>query len=97
MKLALFQIHALDFLIGHLAAGRVFAMVKTAGHLETFGCRCARDQVDDRLIIAKRLAAPVRGDEREQTVFNLVPLAGARREVTDGNRKTRFIRQLLLL
>jgi hypothetical protein len=37
------------------------------------------------LIIAKRLAAPIRGDEREQPVFNLVPFAGARREVTDGN------------
>ena len=29
-------------------------------------------------------------------MFNLVPFAGARRKVTDGNRKTRFIRKLLL-
>ena len=28
-------------------------------------------------------------------MFNLVPFAGARRKVTDGNRKTRFIRKLL--
>ena len=97
VKLVPFQIHSLDFLIRHLATGRVFATVKTAGHLETFGGRCARDQIDDRLIIAKRLTAPIRGDEREQPVFNLVPFAGAWREVTDGNRKARFIRQFLQL
>src|ERR1700730_1450808 len=45
----------------------------------------------------KRLAAPIRGDEREQPVFNLVPFAGARRKVTNGNRKARFIRELLQL
>src|ERR1017187_7246648 len=38
------------------------------------------------------LRAPIRGDEREQPVFHLIPFAGARRKVTDGNRKARFIR-----
>ena len=85
------------FLIRHLPAGRVFPAIQTTGHLEPFGGRRARDQIDDRLIIAKRLAAPIRGDEREQSVFHLVPFAGARRKVTDGNRKARFIRELLQL
>src|ERR1017187_1521751 len=40
---------------------------------------------------------PMRGDEREQSVFHLVPFAGARWKVTDGNRQTRFIRELLQL
>ncbi len=97
MKFALFQIHTLDFLIRHLATGRVLPAIQTAGHLESFGGRRASDQIYDRLIIPKRFAAPIRGDEREQPVFNLVPFAGARREVTDGDRKTGFIRQLLQL
>ena len=63
-----------------------------SSHLESFGSRRARDQIYDRLIIPKWFTAPIRGYEREQPVFNLVPLAGARRKVTDGNRKARFIR-----
>src|SRR4051794_30650921 len=35
------------------------------------------DQVDDRLVGPQRTAAPVDRDEREQTVLDLVPLAGA--------------------
>jgi len=80
MKPVPFQVHSLDFLIRHLPTGRVFPTIQTAGHLEPFGGRRARDQIYDRLIIPKRLAAPIRGDEREQPVFNLVPFAGARRK-----------------
>jgi hypothetical protein len=53
MKFALFQIHSLDFLIRHLATGRVFPAIQTAGHLESFGGRRASDQIYDRLIIPK--------------------------------------------
>src|ERR1035437_11026131 len=89
MNPVLFQIHSLDFLLRHLPSGRVFTTIQTAGHLEPFGGRRARDQIYDRLIIPKRLAAPIRGDEREQPMFNLVPLAGARGKMTYGNRKAR--------
>jgi hypothetical protein len=53
MKFALFQVHSLDFLIRHLATGRVFPAIQTAGHLESFGGRRASDQIYDRLIIPK--------------------------------------------
>ena len=97
MKRVPFQVHSFNFLIRNLPTGRVFPTIQPAGHLEPFGGRRARDQIYNRLIIPKRLAPPIRGDEREQPVFNLVPFAGARRKVTDGNRKTRFIRELLQL
>ena len=97
MKLVLLQVYSLNLLVCYLAASRVFPAIQAAGHLQPFGGRRARDQIDDRLIITKRFAAPIRGDEGEQPVFYLVPLAGAGREVTDGNRKARFIRQLLQL
>src|ERR1035441_1253000 len=69
MKLVLLQVHPPNFLIRHLPAGRVFPAIQTTGYLEPFGGRRARNQIHDRLIIAKRLAAPIRGDEREQSVF----------------------------
>ena len=65
MRFVLFQVHSANFLIRHLPAGRLFPTIQTADHLEPFGCRRARDQIHDRLIIAKRLAAPIRGDDRE--------------------------------
>jgi hypothetical protein len=65
MKLILFQVHSSNFLIRHLPADWVFPAIQTTGHLKPFGGGRARDQVYNRLIIAKRLTAPIRGDERE--------------------------------
>ena len=97
MKRVPFQVQPLNFIIRHLPAGRVFPPIQTAGHLESFSGRRARDQIYDRLIIPKGLAAPIRGDERKQPVFNLVPFTGARWKVADGNGKVCFIRELLQL
>ena len=97
MKFVAFQVDLFNFLIRHLAAGGVFPTIQTAGYLEALGGGRARDQIDDWLIIPKRLAAPIRGDEREQPMFNLVPLAGAGRKMADGNREPCFICQLLQL
>jgi hypothetical protein len=41
------------------------------------------DQIHDRLVGPERTLAPVDGDEREEAMLDLVPLAGARREVAD--------------
>jgi hypothetical protein len=43
----------------------------------------------------ERLAAPAASDEREQAVFNLVPLARPRREVTRGDRNAEFVGEFL--
>jgi len=69
----------------------------SAGHLQPFGGSSARDEIDDRLIIPELFTAPIRGAEGEHPVFNLAPLASASGKVTNGNRKTRFIGQLLQL
>ena len=82
MKLVPFQIHLVYFLIRDLPTGRVFPTIQSACHLEPFDGRRARDQVYNCLIIPKRLPAPIRGYERKQPVFYLVPFAGARRKVT---------------
>jgi hypothetical protein len=43
------------------------------------------DQFDDDLMADQRLAAPISGDERKQAVLDLVPLAGAGRQVAHGD------------
>ena len=48
-------------------------------------------QVHNRGVRQQRLATPVLTDVREQTVFDLVPFAGAGRQVTDRYRQTGFI------
>ena len=45
------------------------------------------NELDDGPIAAQRLAPPVDGDEREEAVFDLVPLAGAWRQMTNRDRK----------
>ena len=46
MKPVPFQVHSFNFFIRNLPAGRVFPTIQTAGNLEPFGGRCARDQID---------------------------------------------------
>jgi hypothetical protein len=49
------------------------------------------DQVDDHFMAHQRSASPVLGDVGEHAVLNLVPLAGAWREMTDGDLQPRFV------
>ena len=50
-------------------------------HIEAFAGRRRSDQLDDDLVADQRLAAPVLGDEGEQTVLDPVPFAGAGRQM----------------
>src|SRR5512147_295566 len=47
------------------------------------------DQVHDCGVSQQRPASPVLADEREQAMFDLVPLARSRRQVTDVDRQAR--------
>src|ERR1700730_17015384 len=55
------------------------------------------DQVDDYAIADQRFGAPILGDEGEQTVLDLIPLAGARGKVTDGDFDADLVGQMLQL
>jgi len=65
-------------LIGHFEPRLVDVGVDFAFHGESGLCGGGGDQVDDDLMTDQRLATPVLADEREQTVFDLVPFAGPR-------------------
>jgi hypothetical protein len=62
MKLAALQIHSPHFFIRHLAARRIFSPVQAASCLQALRGGRSRNQLHDRLVIAQRLAAPIRRD-----------------------------------
>ena len=83
--------------IGNLDGFGIFAFVQLGAHFEAgIGCRRG-DQLDDRAIAAQRFAAPVDCDERKQTMLDLVPLAGAGRQVANRDGKLELVGQLLKL
>ena len=53
----------------------------------------AGDQADDGLTAYERASAPVLGNEAEEAVFDLVPFAGARREMADVKPQSQFVRR----
>ena len=53
------------------------------------------NQVYDHRVARQGLAAPVLGDPTKHAMFDLIPLAGSRRKVTDTDLQIDLIRQLL--
>src|SRR4249920_75654 len=76
-------------------AGRVRVGVDLGMDLEAGFSGGGGDQLDNDLMADERFAAPVLGDEREEAVLDLVPLAGTRRQVADSNNEIEFISELL--
>ena len=84
------QMNLGELIVGNPQAGCVSAVVKGAANRQSgFGTgRC--DQLDDDLMGDKWLATPVLRHEREEPVFDLVPLACAWRQVADAYRDAEF-------
>ena len=95
VKLAALQIHSLHLLVRYLTARRVFSAIQAASYFQALRGGGARNQSHDCLVVAQRFAPPVRGDEREKPMFDLVPLARSRREMANGNGQARLVRELL--
>ena len=85
-----------ELIVGNPQAGCVSAVVKGAANRQSgFGTgRC--DQLDDDLMGDKWLATPVLRHEREEPVFDLVPLACAWRQVAEAYRDAEFALTLTL-
>src|ERR1700734_1851505 len=82
---------------GDLDAGGVAAAVELGADDESPSMRRLADEVDDRLVGAQRPAAPVDGDEREEPMLDLVPLARAGREVAHPDREAQLVGEALKL
>src|SRR5215203_4318960 len=97
MKAMAFETHARQLCIGDGDARRVGPAIELSSHMQARATVRRTDETDDGREIDERGAAPVHRDVREQTVLDLVPLARARREVTDRDGEPRAIRELLQL
>src|SRR5216684_1893615 len=82
-------------LVGNPEALRIDIGVDLAFHGQAGRRGGCGGEVDNDLVADEWLATPVLADKREQTVFDLVPLAGAGWEVTDRDFQSGFVRQLL--
>ena len=90
-----FQTDPSELLIVYFGPSRVDAIIDFGMDLQTLGGSRSGDEVDDHLEADERLAPPVLTDEAEEPMLDLVPLAGAGREVTYGDPQAGFVGQLL--
>ena len=95
MEVVELQVYLRQFIVRDNGTLRIGLRVQLTANFESsFGGRCG-NQLDDDFVADKRFAAPVLADEREQPMLDLVPFAGARRQVAHGNRQAEFIGQFL--
>lgn len=62
--------------VWHFDSEQILARVELGFDGQTGGCPHTPDQLDDRLVIGQRTAAPILRDVAEESVFDLVPLRG---------------------
>ena len=95
MKARRFDVDVRHFFLRHLSPWRVTTPVQATGDRQALGGGRAGNQSDHGLVIPQGFPSPVGGNEREQAVLHLVPLAGSRWEMAHRNRKPRLIGQAL--
>ena len=79
--------------VTHDQADGVGVGVERGAHLQAAARPEARDELDDHLVADQGPPTPVHGDEREQAMLDLVPLARAGREVRHPDAQTGFLGQ----
>ena len=97
MKSILMEIDLRHLLIADLDAGRIAVGVQFGMHGQTGAGAGSADQLHHRLVSEQWLPAPVVADAGKQAVLDLVPLAGARRQVADLHTQAGFVGQALQL
>jgi hypothetical protein len=91
MKLVSSEMEFGHLLVGHLQPRRILVGVELAFHRQAGGGGSGCNKVDDDFMTDERLASPVLADEREQPMFDLVPLARAWWEVRDRDLQSDFV------
>ena len=86
-----------EFLVGHFDPRRIVALVELRLDAQSLGGRGVADQVDHDLAADQRSTTPVLGDVAKHPMLDLVPLAGAGREVTDLDDHPQVVGQFLQL
>ena len=91
------QVDLSPLFVGDLAADGIPPAIQSAGDFQACRRGRFRDQVHHGGIVGQRLTSPVRADEREEPMLNLVPFAGTRRKMADRDGETKFIGETLKL
>jgi len=91
MKFVGLQVDPRHLGIAYFTPRWVAATVQSAGDFQTLGCAGPGNEIDDRFVVPQGLSTPVRRDEGKQPVLDLVPFAGARREMTHRNAQSGLI------
>ena len=97
MKLFACERECRELLLRHDSSFHVGIRVEFSMDCESFFRRCVRDELNDDFPTHERHRSPVCRDVAEHPMFDLVPLARARRVVRDGDRETCLIREFLQL
>ena len=95
MEVIAFDIYSFEFFVGHLDSTFIFGCVQCRVDLQSLGRFCARDQFYNQVMADQRTAPPILCHMTKQAMFDLVPLAGARRKVADVQDQTRRVGQFL--
>ncbi len=85
MEIVSVKVELGQFLIRHFDSFGIGPGIQLGMDFETGRRGSSRNQIDNYLDAHERLASPVLGDARKETMLDFVPLAGARWEVTDRN------------
>ena len=84
-----------EFGVGDFHTLWIFVFVQFGAHCDS-GSRGSRgDQLNDGLEAAQGFSSPIEGDKGKQAMLDLVPLAGAGRQVGNRNRDMQLIGQQL--
>ena len=85
----------LHFCICSHDTGWIFSFVELGLYAQSSSGSSVAYQVDDGLEWTQRLAAPIAGDVREQSVLNLIPLTRAGRKMADTNLQASVVGKFL--
>ena len=97
MKVVALDVDGCHFVIADLNAFLIEVAIEITRDREAVFGRGGADQLDDDLVADQRLAPPVLRDVGKETVLNLVPLAGARGQMGDGDGKAGLVGEPLQL
>ena len=95
MKCSEFEVNSGKLFICHFYSDGIGAAIKFGLDPEALLRRGVGDQIDDHLVTDERAATPVLCDVAKHPMLNLVPLAGAWREMTDMDRYSQPVGQFL--
>src|ERR1700730_13771584 len=97
VELGTFEVDGGHVCIRYDNAARVLAGVEFTAHSEAGFGGSGRNQLEDHPIDDEWLGAPVLADKGKEPLLDLVPLAGAGRQVADHDVEAEFVSQLLQL